>query len=59
MDYLPGLASNCDPPVSASFVARIIGVSHQHPANIFSLFLGKYLGLNSGPSGTLPLEPLR
>jgi hypothetical protein len=31
MNYLPRLASNLDPPISASWVARIIGVSHQHP----------------------------
>jgi hypothetical protein len=31
-NYLPGLASNCDLPISASQVARIIGVSHQHLA---------------------------
>jgi hypothetical protein len=30
MNYLPGLASNRDPPyLSASWVTRIIGVSHQ------------------------------
>jgi hypothetical protein len=33
-----GLALNHDPPISASWVARIIGVSHQHPAKGGSWF---------------------
>jgi hypothetical protein len=36
-NYLLGVASNCDPPDHCSWVARITGVSHQHPA--FLLFL--------------------
>jgi hypothetical protein len=36
VNYLPGLTLNLDPilPISASQVARIIGVSHQHPAKM-------------------------
>jgi hypothetical protein len=38
MNYLPRLVSNYDPPNSASQVARIIGVSHQHPGLHFLLY---------------------
>jgi hypothetical protein len=31
VNYLPGLALHLDPPISASQVARITGVSHQCP----------------------------
>jgi hypothetical protein len=30
MNYLPRLASNCDPPISVSQVPRITSVRHQH-----------------------------
>jgi hypothetical protein len=36
-NYLPGLASNQDPPdllIAASQVVRITGVSYQHPAEV-------------------------
>jgi hypothetical protein len=37
-NYLPHLASNCNPLISASCVPRVIGVSHQCPAHyIFCL----------------------
>jgi hypothetical protein len=42
---LPRLALNCDPLISASWVARITGESHQHAA-CFSFFL---ICLASGP----------
>jgi hypothetical protein len=38
-NYLPGLAWNCDPPVSASWGARIIDVSHQHLTQYFFFFI--------------------
>jgi hypothetical protein len=41
MKYLPGLASNLDPLISASRVARITCVSHQHPALCFIIDLVK------------------
>jgi hypothetical protein len=34
---LPGLASNCNPPTSASYVSKIIGVSHHPPSSLDSL----------------------
>jgi hypothetical protein len=37
MYYLPGLASNLDPPISASQIARITGMSHWCPAEALHL----------------------
>jgi hypothetical protein len=37
MNYLLGLALSLDPLISASQVARITGVSHQHPASLSHL----------------------
>jgi hypothetical protein len=46
MNYLPWLALNCDPPISASWVARIIGVSHWGPADLsFFFFFNVQLSL--------------
>jgi hypothetical protein len=47
-NYLLGLASNLDPPISASQVARNTGLSHQLPAMIqfltVDMALNKELG---------------
>jgi hypothetical protein len=38
-NYLPGLASNLNPPISASWVARTTGMSHQRMAKPMFLIL--------------------
>jgi hypothetical protein len=37
MNYLPGLASNCNPP-DLCLLSRIIGMSHECPAGIFFFY---------------------
>jgi hypothetical protein len=39
--FLPGLAWNCDSPISASQVARITGLSHWYPAWLSPLIVKK------------------
>jgi hypothetical protein len=52
-NYLPGLALNRNPPdFSASWIASITGVSHQHPARLWF-----ELGALCLQAGALPLEP--
>jgi hypothetical protein len=47
VNYLPGLALNQDPPdlISASWVARIIGVTHQLLALYIQILISNYNSL--------------
>jgi hypothetical protein len=60
-NYLLGLASNCDLLISASQVARIIEVSHQHPPHLFFLLLlffpPQITKLGMGQMSSVVLDP--